>query len=429
MSDKPPHTFSLDPHALAGELSLVPTDVPAGETSPGEAAVAAFVWPNPPFPTYPTARASEVPQACEIVGLNGRLMQGRLNFCVPTERVAHIQVPPSRTTMPLRFGQFRTLRLLDPVAPLASAGEAARRENAEGAEYRLHLVAGGMLEGSTIGHVDNDLGLFLFPPVDAVGTVQRLFIPREAVAALEFGPFVSLELEGASPGMPASDSGLTAAESSPEAVSADLGEMLTRSVTSAEELLRAIDKQSKMPMVRIGEALVALGLITEEQLAEALKQQQSDRTVPIGELLIRLGLVSRQDLMSALARKMGYPLVDLEKLIPDPDALQKVPFSVAARLRVLPLMLRDTSVIVALEDPSKRAVLSELEFVTHCKILPVLAHQSQLEWAIRDAYTKLGADVTSVMFTAAEPDPVEMDPLEAGKLVEDLEKEGLDKSF
>ncbi|MDO9238219.1 MAG: ATPase, T2SS/T4P/T4SS family [Aquabacterium sp.] len=204
--------------------------------------------------------------------------------------------------------------------------------------------------------------------------------------------------------------------------------MLTQKVVTQTQLLEAIAQQSRMPMVRIGEALIAMNLITEDQLHDALSQQQTDRTVPLGELLVRLGMVSRQDLLNALARKMGYPLVDLDKFPADPDALNKVPFTVAARLLVAPLLLRDTTLIVAVEDPSKRVVLSELEFITQCKIVPVLALQSQLEWAIRDAYAKLGADVTSVMFASfAEPN-LEMDPVDSGKLVEDLEKEGLDKS-
>ncbi|MFT3856136.1 MAG: ATPase, T2SS/T4P/T4SS family [Aquabacterium sp.] len=430
MSDKPVHSFSPGHGALAtAELSLVPHDdsgLPASTAD--DAAVAGFLWPTPPFPQYPAAQPQVDFEACEIVGLNGRLMQGRLNFFVPAERVAHIQVPPSRTTMPLRFNQFRTLRLTRPLAPQTETAPLGQRDNAQptGSEYRVHLVAGGILEGVTIGHVDNDLGVFLFPPLDDGGTVQRLFIPKDAVSALEFGPFLNLELdEGA-----LAPQATTEAGAAPESAPQRLGEiLLTQKVSSPQQLLTAIEQQSRMPMVRIGEALVALGLITEEQLAEALRQQQTDRTVPIGELLVRLGLVSRQDLMNALARKMGYPLVDLEKYSPDPDALAKVPFSVAARLLVLPLMMRDSAIIVAVEDPSKRAVLSELEFVTQCKIVPVLAHVSELEWAIRDAYTKLGADVSSVMFAVPEPDPVEMDPLEAGKLVEDLEKEGLDKSF
>jgi len=172
-----------------------------------------------------------------------------------------------------------------------------------------------------------------------------------------------------------------------------------------------------------------LGLISVDQLHDALRQQQSDRTVPLGELLVRLGLVSRQDLLGALARKMGYPLVDLDKFPAEAEALQRVPFSVAARLLAAPLLVRDSTLIVAVEDPSKRVVLSELEFITQCKIVPVLASQSQLEWAIRDAYAKLGADVTSVMFASfAEPPEPDPDAVDSGKLVEDLEKEGLDRT-
>jgi type II secretory ATPase GspE/PulE/Tfp pilus assembly ATPase PilB-like protein len=399
------------------------------ETVSSDADESAFRWPTPPFASYPIARAQLEHEPCEIVGLNGRVMQGRLNFFVPTERVAHIQVPPARTTMPLRFNQFRSIRLTRPLdASEATKGLADHAQvlaQRPSIEYRVHLVAGGMLEGDTIGHVENDFGLFLFPPVDDSGAVQRIFVPKDAVVGVEFGPLIGQTLI---------DTDKLTSEQVDQAVEVQhslrhqkLGDiLLTQKVVTPEQLLVAIDQQSRMPMVRIGEALIALGLITEEQLIDALKQQQSDRTVPLGELLVRLGMVSRQDLLNALARKMGYPLVDLEKFPPDPDALHRVPFSVAARLLVAPLMIRETTLIVALEDPNKRAALSELEFVTQCKIVPVLAMPSQLEWAIRDAYAKLGADVASVMFaTYAEPD-LDLDAIDSGKLVEDLEKEGQD---
>ena len=106
--------------------------------------------------------------------------------------------------------------------------------------------------------------------------------------------------------------------------------LLNQQVVTPDQLVGALEQQSRMPMVRIGEALIALSLITEEQLHDALRQQQSDRTVPLGELLVRLGLITRHDLLSALARKMGYPLVDLQKFPVDPLALHKVPFTVAS---------------------------------------------------------------------------------------------------
>jgi type II secretory ATPase GspE/PulE/Tfp pilus assembly ATPase PilB-like protein len=430
MSDKPEHPLSSEdsiPAAPQGPSFTLRADAFA-ETVSGDADEGAFRWPTPPFASYPAARPQTEHEPCEIVGLNGRVMQGRLNFFVPAERVAHIQVPPARTTMPLRFNQFRSIRLTRPLeasdATRGLADHAQVLALCPQTEYRVHLVAGGMLEGMTVGHVENDFGLFLFPPLDDSGAVQRLFVPKDAMVGMELGPLIGQALIDSDKLTSAQvDQAVEAQQNMRQQKLGDI--LLTQKVVTAQQLLVAIDQQSRMPMVRIGEALIALGLITDEQLQDALKQQQSDRTVPLGELLVRLGMVSRQDLMNALARKMGYPLVDLEKFAPDPDALQRVPFSVAARLLAAPLMLRETTLIVALEDPNKRAVLSELEFVTQCKIVPVLAQQSQLEWAIRDAYAKLGADVTSVMFATPEPE-LDLESIDSGKLVEDLEKEGLD---
>ena len=76
-----------------------------------------FTWPTPPFAAYPQALQQQASEACEIVGLNDKRMQGRLIFFVPDEGVAHVQVPPARTTTALRFSQFKSLRVLPPLAP------------------------------------------------------------------------------------------------------------------------------------------------------------------------------------------------------------------------------------------------------------------------------------------------------------------------
>jgi type II secretory ATPase GspE/PulE/Tfp pilus assembly ATPase PilB-like protein len=403
-----------------------------GDTVSDDLDDGAFRWPTPPYACYPAARSQLEHEPCQIVGLNGRVMNGRLSFFVPTERVAHVQVPPARTTMPVRFNQFQSILLTRPLP--ASQTNNHVDEHAQvlaqrpTTQYRVHLIAGGLLEGDTVGHAENEFGLFLFPPVDEQGAVTRLFVPHETMAGIEFGPLIGQALIDND--AVTTDQIDRAMEVQQNLRNQRIGEiLLTQKVVTPQQLLTAIEQQSKMPMVRIGEALIALGLITDEQLHDALKQQQTDRTVPLGELLVRLGMVSRQDLLNALARKMGYPLVDLDKFPADPDALHKVPFGVAARLLVAPLLLHDGTLIVAVEDPSKRLILSELEFITQCKIVPVLANQSQLEWAIRDAYAKLGADVSSVMFTTfVEPIEQELESVDSGKLVEDLEKEGLDRN-
>ena len=88
-----------------------------------------FLWPAPPLPSYPAPAPQTDPLPCEIAGLNDKLIAGRLTFFVPEEAVAHVQVPPARTTLPLRFDQF----------PIADADDAAR--SAADAAGRPALVA------------------------------------------------------------------------------------------------------------------------------------------------------------------------------------------------------------------------------------------------------------------------------------------------
>ncbi|MEY4766224.1 MAG: hypothetical protein RI907_2897 [Pseudomonadota bacterium] len=392
-------------------------DLPAGP----------FMWPMPPYASYPAPTEQLEHEPCTVMGLNGQKIQARLNFFVASERVAHIQVPPARTTMTLRFNQFESMLLTQPVEAIDAEGQGGDiqevLEHRPINHYRVYLKSGAMLEGDTVGYMESPLGLFLFPPVGESGSVQRLFVPEEAIADRDLGPRLGDTLiEQDSLTLAQVDA---AVEIQERMRKQKLGEvLLTQKVVTPKQLLDAIEQQSKMPMVRIGETLITMGLISESQLEQALVQQREDRTVPLGELLVRLGMVSRQDLMQALSRKMGYPLVDLERFPPDPEALHKVPYQVSLRLTVVPLMLRDSMLIVALEDPSRRSVLAELEFITQCKIVPVLASQAQLEWSIRDAYAKMGADVASVMFTGWADQDYDVAQLDAGKLVESMELEG-----
>lgn len=307
MSDKPlpPLNWPADAGAEPGPvLRLVDEPEEPAPFSPEED-VHAFRWPTPPFASYPKARTQLDHEPCEIIGLNGRVMQGRLIFFVPQEQVAHVQVPPSRTTMTLRFNQFRALQLtraLEPDSDLSlHPSHAEVIDVRPSIEYRLHWRNGDVTEGRTIGHAETEFGIFLFPPQDDQGRVARLFVPLEALTRVEFGPRIGEALVASHALTPEQVSQAVEVQASMR--SQKLGDiLLTQQVVTPEQLLEAIDRQSRMPMVRIGEALIAMNLITEAQLEEALEQQKRDRSVPLGELLVRLNMVSRQDLVTALAR-------------------------------------------------------------------------------------------------------------------------------
>ena len=103
-------------------------------------------------------------------------------------------------------------------------------------------------------------------------------------------------------------------------------------VVTPEQLLHALEVQSRMPILRIGQALMALGVLTEEQLRAGLEQQKLDRSVPLGETLVRMGVVTRAQLQTALVRKMGYPLVNLHVFPVAVDALRTLTHGAARRL-------------------------------------------------------------------------------------------------
>jgi type II secretory ATPase GspE/PulE/Tfp pilus assembly ATPase PilB-like protein len=205
---------------------------------------------------------------------------------------------------------------------------------------------------------------------------------------------------------------------------ADTNGLVSRVVVAPDELLRAIDRQARMPIVRIGEALVSLGMISPEQLAEALARQQLDRRVPLGELLVSSGAVSRADLQVALARKMGYPLVDLEVFPTEAEALRKVSYTTAQRLQVMPLLLRDGRLIIAMDDPAnRRSAIDEVEFNAQMKIVPVLAQCRDLNRVLQAAYGNIGA-LTDSRFVGSTLQPLDYAPANSDELLLTLEKEG-----
>ena len=164
-------------------------------------------------------------------------------------------------------------------------------------------------------------------------------------------------------------------------------------VVTPEQLLHALEVQSRMPILRIGQALMALGAVTEEQLREGLAQQQLDRSVPLGETLVRMGVVTREQLKAALVRKMGYPLVNLHLFPVAVDALRTISHGVARRLQVMPLMIHQGRLILAMDDPASRhAAIDEVEFISQMKVVPVIGECLVLDTVLYKAYGKIGND-------------------------------------
>ena len=404
--------------------SLSPPSEPVREKAPPPAP---YSWPTPPYAAYPQPQPQTRPMLCDVVGLNGKVTTGRLIFFVPEEGVVHLQMPPARTTVALRFNQFRTLRLLEPIKPAIARNAADEPDLADHrprSPYTLVLTDDTELEGETIGHLDAGFGLFLFPPLDAIGHATRLFVPRQLIRRFEFGSRLGELLLESSVTTPAQLEAAVAEQIRLRELK--LGDILvSRKVVTPEQLEAALDQQSRMPMVRIGDALLQMGLVAQAQIDEALHLQSANRSTPLGEILLRMGAITEADLQVALARKMGFPVVDVDEFPIDADAVRRVPLAVAERLRCVPLVMRQGRLVVALEDAARRRpAIEEIEFVSQLKAVPVLAQSRSLGKALRSAYQKAG--VTDVAAGGGMPDSGTLDysiSTDVGQLLQSLEKE------
>ncbi|MBS2029584.1 MAG: GAF domain-containing protein [Deltaproteobacteria bacterium] len=144
------------------------------------------------------------------------------------------------------------------------------------------------------------------------------------------------------------------------------------------------------PKLRLGEQLLAAGLITDEGLREALAEQKVEGGY-LADRLVELGLVDERNLLRFLAELTGakYITVDtLAKAQLPPEALEKVPARHAELLCVLPLAFDARDSVLTLAVPELEQGLFEQVRLAAAvaKVQPIVALRASIRAGIRRFY-------------------------------------------
>jgi type IV pilus assembly protein PilB len=151
------------------------------------------------------------------------------------------------------------------------------------------------------------------------------------------------------------------------------------------------------PEVRLGEQLIAEGLITAEQLTDALSRQNTSGQ-RIGSALVELGALSNNALVDTLAKRLGVRGCVLRHGLIDPKVAKCIEKDEAEHLRVLPMFRVHDEITVAMTEPQSIPTLDRLQSLTGCRIRPVLV----LEENITEYQRKyLASEVTVDSFLAS----------------------------
>jgi general secretion pathway protein E/type IV pilus assembly protein PilB len=119
---------------------------------------------------------------------------------------------------------------------------------------------------------------------------------------------------------------------------------------------------------RMGDRMVAQGLITEDQLNVALQEKKINGKM-LGEILVELGFITEEALTAFLAESSGFELFDPKHTIVDGDALALLDKAIALKHSMLPVSINPTEVRVAMADPYDVLALDTLR-----RYLPKGAH-------------------------------------------------------
>ncbi|NLE21185.1 MAG: Flp pilus assembly complex ATPase component TadA [Actinobacteria bacterium] len=141
--------------------------------------------------------------------------------------------------------------------------------------------------------------------------------------------------------------------------------------------------------LKLGDILVASGLVTKDQLRRAL-ERQSDGGGRLGEVLVADGLVSEQDIVTAVANQMHIGVVDLAQTTPQPSALGLLPRDFIVRRRAMPLSAEDGSLLVAMTNPLDVITIDEIGMRTKKRVVPVICTESAFNDAVAIYFSSRG---------------------------------------
>lgn len=138
---------------------------------------------------------------------------------------------------------------------------------------------------------------------------------------------------------------------------------------------------------RMGEILVAAGVLTEEQLGQALEEQKKDRQRRLGSIIVELGFASEGVIAQALATQLGLPFVRLETEPIDISATRLISSQLATLHMMIPVRTTPGRVVVAMANPLDLVALDDVARATNLHVDPVVAALSDVSEAIVRYYS------------------------------------------
>ncbi len=141
--------------------------------------------------------------------------------------------------------------------------------------------------------------------------------------------------------------------------------------------------------LRIGEILIKNGVVSNDQIRIALIEQKK-RNEHLGRILVRLGFATEAIIRDVLGGALGQKSTDLSSVVPDSEAIKRIPKELARRYRLLPLTydVNRNHLSVAMADTFNVVAIDQINALMggDVEITASLAGEAEIQKAIDQFY-------------------------------------------
>ena len=140
--------------------------------------------------------------------------------------------------------------------------------------------------------------------------------------------------------------------------------------------------------------LVQDGLIPEDAVLQALKGAQAQHITLVAYLVGRQMIEARKIAISA-SSEFGVPLLDLDAIDLDMEAVKSVDQRLLAKHQVLPLVLRGKRLFLGVADPTDLPAIDEIKFQSGLRVDTIIVEQDKLAAMVSKALEAVDTSMSS----------------------------------
>src|SRR5260370_11635158 len=134
-----------------------------------------------------------------------------------------------------------------------------------------------------------------------------------------------------------------------------------------DNAIASVGNASRVELGGLAQRLVQDGLLDENAMQDAITRAKEKHGSLVTHL-VSMSLASARDIAISASNEFGVPLLDLDAVAIDLDAVRAVSEKLMQKHRVLPLMKRGKRLFLAVADPTKLHALDEIRFQTPISI-------------------------------------------------------------